>query len=268
MNWKLLTGKQFNKKTKGKIYIRILDNNSEKCITGLNERPLRSDNFPQFGFCDINKFYSAPCGTFSDYFRYVTIPDDAIAYKSKYTLKTNKAILSEIHCFKDLNFWQNDKTILKLLKKSGLFLRFIKNQTEEMCWVAIKKTPDSIIYAKNQNDKIALFASKKFWHALPYIPFQTCEMCLEAIKLNPDSLKYVKNQTDELCLEAVKINGYALQYVKNKTPDICKAAVCQNLYSLRYADDIFKEAVKQNINVFGDDDEIKKLILSCINPIS
>lgn len=106
-----------------------------------------------------------------------------------------------------------DKTYLELIdivKKDGLRLMFIDNQTLELCIEAVK-----------QNGL-----------ALQYVKEQTNDMCMEAIKQNPNSIKYAKEQTNDLCMYAVKQDGSTLLHIKNiinKPFDICLEAVNQNL---------------------------------------
>ena len=83
------------------------------------------------------------------------------------------------------------KKALEAVKQDGLALRYVKEQTPEICLEAVK-----------QNG-----------YALQYVKEQTEEICLEAIKRYVYALRYVKDQTPEICLEAVKNNGWALQYV-------------------------------------------------------
>ena len=78
---------------------------------------------------------------------------------------------------------------------------------------AVKQNGDALKYVKEQTAEICLEAVKKYGDALKYVKEQTAEICLEAVKQDGDALRYVKEQTPEICLEAVKQNGYALQHV-------------------------------------------------------
>ena len=104
---------------------------------------------------------------------------------------------------------------LENVKRNGMILDFIKEQTDEICLEAVK-----------QNGL-----------ALQYVKKQTPEICLEAVKNNASTLRYVQQQTNEMCLEAVKQNGYALQYVKNQTEEICIKAVNINISTIIYIQD-------------------------------
>ena len=83
------------------------------------------------------------------------------------------------------------KKALEVVKQDGWALRYVKEQTPEICLEAVKKNG----------------------YALQFVKDQTEEICLEAVKQNGYALQYVKEQTEEICFEAVKQDGYALQYV-------------------------------------------------------
>jgi len=89
---------------------------------------------------------------------------------------------------------------LEAVKQNGNALRYVKEQTEQICLEAVKQNGDSLQFVKEQTEQI----------------------CLEAVKQNGNALRYVKEQTEQICLEAVKQDGNALRYVyesffENKT---------------------------------------------------
>ncbi|MBD3195404.1 MAG: DUF4116 domain-containing protein, partial [Candidatus Lokiarchaeota archaeon] len=84
---------------------------------------------------------------------------------------------------------------------------------------AVKQDEFVLKYVKEQTPEICLEAVKQNGYALQYVKDQTEEICLEAVKQDGFVLRYVKEQTPEICLEAVKQNGEALRYVN---PDIFK----------------------------------------------
>lgn len=88
---------------------------------------------------------------------------------------------------------------LDAVKRNGLELEFVKEQTPEVCLEAVKED----------------------WQALQFVKNQTPDLCLIAIREDDSALQFVKEQTPEICLEAVKQNGGALQFVKDQTPELC-----------------------------------------------
>jgi len=153
---------------------------------------------------------------------------------------------------------------LKAVKQDGDALKYVKDQTPEICTEAVKRNGYALKYVKDQTPEICTEAVKRNGYALRYVKDQTPEICTEAVKRNGYALKYVKDQTPEICTEAVKRNGYALRYVKDQTPEICTEAVKRNGYALRYVKDqtpeICTEAVKQ------DGDALKYVNKSIFEP--
>ena len=137
------------------------------------------------------------------YFSYVILPPDARVIKGPQTFKTDKLILTKIQPIEEFDWNIKDCSVM------GSSLRFIAEQTPELCLEAVK-----------QNGA-----------ALAHVNAQTPELCLEAVKQNGAALAHVKTQTPELCLEAVKQNGGALKFVKEQTREICLAAIQQNTYA-------------------------------------
>jgi hypothetical protein len=103
--------------------------------------------------------------------------------------KTNKFYLESIQTLEDF-FDINPEMRLKAVKQSGIAIRFIKDQTLELC-----KAVRSPYYFK-------------------YIKDPTPEMCLEAVKEYPHNLKYVREQTPEMCIIAVKQYYECKEFVK------------------------------------------------------
>jgi len=68
---------------------------------------------------------------------------------------------------------------IEIVKKNGFTLKYVNEQTEEICLEAVK-----------QNGL-----------ALEYVKEQTEEICLEAVKRNRLALRHVKKQTEKICLE-------------------------------------------------------------------
>jgi len=89
----------------------------------------------------------------------------------------------------DIDFY-----ISRLVRKDGLIIKFIENQTEYLCLLALKSNKKSFKFMKNP----------------------TYEVCLEAVKLCGWNLKYIKNQTTELCILALLNKYEAIRYVYNK----------------------------------------------------
>ena len=178
-------------------------------------------------------------------------------FSGKITIRTNPEFTpltrdELISMIQDLN---NDKVrtyseMLSLILPKPTNLRFIKEQTPDICITAVKEDGQALQYVKEQTPDICLEAVKKNGFVLAYVKEQTPDICLEAVKQNGLALKYVKDQTEDICIEAVKQNGWALQFVKEQTEDICLEAVKKNGLALAYVKeqtpDICITAVKED----------------------
>ena len=133
----------------------------------------------------------------------VKIPDTTKVFIENGKLKAQTLIIEN-----PIDWNTDDKICLETVKKNGIALRFVKDQTDKICLEAVKQDGWALEYVKNQTD----------------------EICLEAVRKKGYALKYVKKQTLKICLEAVRQNGYALEYVKEQTPKICIEAVIQHPY--------------------------------------
>jgi len=106
-------------------------------------------------------------------------------------MRTLKEFLKEVNWKEEDIISYEWEEALEKVKENWYALKFVNNQTEEICLAAVKQN----------------------WRALQYINNQTEEICLDAVKENWFALQYVNNQTEEICLEAVKENWSALQFV-------------------------------------------------------
>ncbi len=137
------------------------------------------------------------------YLRYVTLLDNEPIYVEDNKYKVKQFILSERIKIKEFIKSQN---MIDIISEYPYELKYIKNQTDEICKIAVKQEGYTLVYVKNQIDEICKIAVKQYGRAL----------------------EYVKNQTDEICQLAVKEDGLALEYVKNQTDEICQLAVMQD----------------------------------------
>lgn len=135
--------------------------------------------------------------------REVEIPDDARVYVDHLKYKTNQIILKKRMHLDDFRI--KNITMMDLIVNARL-LKFIENQTEELCKIMMRTNPFALEFVRNQTE----------------------EMCEIAIRIYPFVLKFVKNQTDKLCKIAIIINPLALKCVKNQTEELCRMAIMEN----------------------------------------
>jgi hypothetical protein len=101
---------------------------------------------------------------------------------------------------------------LSVVSKDGMLLRFITDQTPDICEVAVQNNP----------------------MALQYVREQTPELCLNAIRDNGLALEHVRDYTEALGNVAVAQNGLALRFIQRQTVHQCRVAIRQNTKAVHH----------------------------------
>lgn len=149
----------------------------------------------------------------------------------------------------------DNRTVMSIVQRDGMALRFIEKQTHKLCLEAVKQNGLALQYVLVQSEDICLAAYKQSKKAIDYVDEEFLGVCIKAADIESNishsdieivrrdgmKLQFMQNQTSELCLEAVKQNGLALQFVKEQTEEICLAAYSQNKEALQF---IKKEFIK------------------------
>jgi hypothetical protein len=81
----------------------------------------------------------------------------------------------------------------KVKQKYVWTLQYVKEQTPELCLVAVNQAGLVLKYVREQTPEICLAAVQESGLALYYVREQTPEICLAAIKRTKMSLYYVKD---------------------------------------------------------------------------
>ena len=68
------------------------------------------------------------------------------------------------------------------------FITYTKKEIIE----AVKRNGDALRYVKEQTEDICIEAVKRNGYALQYVKEQTEDICIEAVKRNGDALRYVE----------------------------------------------------------------------------
>jgi hypothetical protein len=102
--------------------------------------------------------------------------------------------------------WPESKKIIE----ENYILKYIDEQTEEVCSKAVEKNAENLKYTKNQTDELCLNAIKKSAHYILYVKNANLKLQREAIKRNCFSIKSIKNPDEQIQLEAIKL------YTNNK----------------------------------------------------
>ena len=139
------------------------------------------------GILNLNK-----CNCYTKQVMHNICFEKAIKYKNNNCIFCNQELV-----INNNNLIQENYTEVMMICENGLYLQYVKEQTQELCLEAVK-----------QNG-----------YALQFVKIHTDEICLEAVKQDGYALQFVKVHIDEICLEAVKQNAYALQsiYLEDST---------------------------------------------------
>ena len=219
-----------------KVMKSSMIHNDYKYNFGLN----KIVNYNPNGECSEGGFYLCDKSEIHNYAHYgeniasVSLPDNALIYLEKSKIKVSELYLDKIIDMKTFfNNCSNQEQLL-YVKDKQFILRYIDNQTDEICELAIQQHYYALHYIKNQTSLLSKIAVQQNGLALRYVKEQTEEICKFAVQRNGLALQYVKEQTEEICKLAVQQNGLALKYVQNQTDEICILAVQQSGLAFAY----------------------------------
>ena len=149
-----------------------------------------------------------------------------------------------------------DLQFMNVVKKNGLLLQCIENQTYEICYEAVKNNGFSIKYVNDNilDENICIEAIKQNLFAFKYVKEEckTTDVYYLIIKklqeLNPlinehnknnliecyELMKYVTTDDEHICMLFVEWSPNFLMFSKCKTHDICMKAVKNKGFLLEY----------------------------------
>jgi len=136
----------------------------------------------------------------NEYIAEIKLLEDSKVVEQSYKFKTNKFVVQNLVLITD--FLEKNNLEEKAVANSGLALKYVKNQTPELC----------------------LMATSQYSSVVKDIVNPTPELLLDIVKRQPYSIYYIKNQTPELCLTAVKEKPRTLPYIRDLSVEICEAA--------------------------------------------
>lgn len=218
------------------------------------------------------------------YIREVSLDDLSLIYEDGDNFKTNRFILGDRVDWREY-FNSRQSLVYEAVKYSANSIRYVDNQTEKLCLLAVNNDPFSIQDIINPSDEVICTAINKNAHVILYITnriihrknlsedmymeairynpeiicntsIQTYTRCLEAVKYNPSTIIYINEEykTNELYIEALSRDGFVLKQIPNKTPELCKLAVSTSGLVLKWVPEQTQElcdiAVKQDIGAF------------------
>lgn len=146
------------------------------------------------------------------------------------------------------------------LRVDGFNIRYVIEQEEEFCFIAIERAPRAITYienptfdmwkkalsidgtmlafcknnlSENESEELAWIALKQNAHAFGYIHTKTLEMCYYAISNAPTQVSYVPDEYEEIKWLALKQSPSNIVYIHNPTIDMCIYALNDNIKALK-----------------------------------
>lgn len=169
------------------------------------------------GFYFTTKEHIAYFLRFGCFIAEIYIPDDAKVYDDPggYASKADRIIIKSITPIQDMPWWSDIAFCNDAVRQSMHAIKFIRNATDEMYMIILKKRPEYILYIENPSEYICQATVKIDGMALAYIDpvYQTEIVCLLAVNNTGLAIKYVARQTKELCLIAVRNHVDAILYV-------------------------------------------------------
>lgn len=184
------SGKEFNEMYNNTKFYKFLNNNlihnnnfQYKLGLNVDTIPLYPVGpYPDSGlyFCEESKCH-LHWKSYGTKIALLEIPDDARVHVREDAFKADRYIIKEIINFDDMSddFWLN------ILRHDSRALKYIKNQTEEMCILAVKQNGLMLEYVRNQTNKICGFAYHQNNDAFRFVKSVSIDIFLQYMGMIP-----------------------------------------------------------------------------------
>lgn len=225
--YKTMTGKEFKQIFPNFKPTKIVGNNNNnfKYVIGKNTDTKIFDskdinNSNGLYFCDSDdipkKFNSIGYSAYGDYIAMIELYDDELICISN-ECRTHSFEIKDITGIREFINKLDKRDLLLYIKTQSCFLKYLDEQTEDICKLAIDRNSDAYYYIKcdNRTYNIKKYALSKDGLLLEAMPNQNEELCKIAVEQNGLSLKFVEDKTFEICELAYKQNKESLKYVEN-----------------------------------------------------
>ena len=114
-----------------------------------------------------------------------------------------------------------DDILFKIIDKKFNSIHGIKNPSEDFLLKVITIKPQIISFKKKLSQEFYLKAVKINHMCILYINNPSVEIQMEVVKSNPEHIKHIKNPYKEAQMEAIKLNPKYIEFIKNP----CKEAL-------------------------------------------
>jgi hypothetical protein len=171
-----ISGTEFNKIMDGKPLFKVLNGDGRRrgligmhhgfdYRIGLNIdttpfKPTGNCSAGGLYFCskeNILKFY----GSYGENIWRITVPNDARVYVEKCSFKANMIILCEQISIYNIFDMSTNECLMNVIGHSPFAIQYIKNQTDEICKLAVQKDGKLLQYVKQQTEEICEISVKQ-----------------------------------------------------------------------------------------------------------
>lgn len=151
---------------------------------------------------------------------------------------------------------QTPDLCIEAVTQNAMVLKYVKFKTDEICWRALERNIHAYNYIENPSNEMKLYVVRNSKYGLSLIKDQTIELCMESIEHWPDSIMYVKEPaTEELLMKKLAWNGSYIHQIENPTREMvitairtCPFLLRNNRFTIYVTPDMLLEMVRINGN--------------------
>lgn len=150
----------------------------------------------------------------------------AIRYVKNQTRKMCLIAIKHEHGFKYLHNYDDEEICLQAIKLYSPNIQYIPYQTTELCMLALQDSRKCILrYIREQTYDICKQAVTYNPNNISYVKNQLYDLCVIALEKEPQTLGYIKEQYHELCEYAQHKNNRVIIMTRNPTYEMSVYAV-------------------------------------------
>jgi len=117
---------------------------------------------------------------------------------------------------------------LEIVRRNPMSLEHIRNQTHEMCRIAVSQYPPAIQYVTNKTDDLIELALKKEGKCLMYILRKEERWCVMAVEQDEKSIMHIDYPSEQVAWIALKRDPATIIHVTDQTPEMVDYCLGKN----------------------------------------
>ncbi|ARF12430.1 protein of unknown function DUF4116 [Klosneuvirus KNV1] len=153
------------------------------------------------------------------------IPDDANVFVESDQYTSDKLIVIDKKPIEQMDIWDKPEIYIKIVNENPIFMKYIKNNKENVTMEMLKKNPSLINHVDKPTDDMIIASLSTSPYLLSHIKNPDMKLCIEAIKISPKCIQYIDNLTEEMCIELISVNKDVFEYIDNPTRSMCTLAL-------------------------------------------